>query len=157
MSGFLSRLWKKGKPARQTANPRPAFELERVDFDLDDPRIPDNSRPLVRQIRALIEDIDERARKSENFSTNSLEIRTMRNVHLPKMLLSYVEIPEQHRAEIFRRTGRSASYLLHQGLSKMVDRLTAMSKSMAEGNIDTFTLNLRFIETRYGDEFSVID
>lgn len=133
------------------------METKRIHFDLDDPRIPDNSRALVKKIRDLITDIEERAQQQEAFCPNSIEIRMMRDVHLPKMLISYVEIPEQHRAEIFRRTGRSASYMLHEGLVKMADRLTAMSISMAQGNIDTFTSNLRFIESRYGEEFTPLD
>jgi hypothetical protein len=135
----------------------PAVEPERIEFNLDDSRIPDNSRALVKSIRELITDIDKRAAQQEAFCPNGIEIRMMRDVHLPKMLISYIEIPEQHRAEIFRKTGRSASYMLHEGLKKMADRLTAMSTSMAQGNIDTFTSNLRFIESRYGEEFTPLD
>jgi hypothetical protein len=124
----------------------PAVEPERIEFNLDDSRI-----------RELITDIDKRAAQQEAFCPNGIEIRMMRDVHLPKMLISYIEIPEQHRAEIFRKTGRSASYMLHEGLKKMADRLTAMSTSMAQGNIDTFTSNLRFIESRYGEEFTPLD
>jgi hypothetical protein len=47
--------------------------------------------------------------------------------------------------------------MLHEGLKKMADRLSAMSMSMAQGNIDTFTSNLRFIEARYGEGFSPLD
>ena len=153
---IFSRLFnRKSEPPPVT--PAPMVEPERVKFDLDDPRIPDNSRALVRKIRDLITDIEKRAAQQEAFCPNGHEIRMMRDVHLPKMLISYVEIPEQHRAEIFRRTGRSASYMLHEGLVKMADRLTAMSVSMAQGNIDTFTSNLRFIESRYGEEFKPLD
>ncbi len=154
--GLLSGLFGKKETPAPPAAPAPAAP-PRVEFDLDDPRIPDNSRALVVKIRELIDDIQKRAAQAEDFSQTGVEIRMMRDVHLPKMLISYVEIPEQHRAEIFRKTGRSASYMLHEGLSKMADRLTAMSVSMAQGNIDTFTSNLRFIESRYGEEFKPLD
>jgi hypothetical protein len=157
IAGLFSKLVKRTGPRTAPAPAPPTPEPERVAFDLDDPRIPDNSRALVKKISELITDIDMRAATEEGFSTNGIEIRMMRDVHLPKMLLSYVEIPEQHRAEIFRKTGRSASYMLHEGLKKMADRLNAMSTSMAQGNIDTFTSNLRFIESRYGESFSPLD
>lgn len=153
---LFSKIFNRNEQAPPIAVPRPV-EPQPVKFDLDDPRIPDNSRALVKKIRDLITDIEQRAAQQEAFCPNSLEIRTMRDVHLPKMLISYVEIPEQHRAEIFRKTGRSASYMLHEGLAKMADRLTAMSVSMAQGNIDAFTSNLRFIEARYGEEFTPLD
>jgi hypothetical protein len=157
MGELFSRLFKRQRRVPVVEAPPPAPVFERVEFDLDDPRIPDNSRALVKKISDLITDIDQRAAQQEAFCPNGIEIRMMRDVHLPKMLISYVEIPEQHRAEIFRKTGRSASYMLHEGLKKMAARLTAMSTSMAQGNIDTFTSNLRFIESRYGEEFSPLD
>jgi hypothetical protein len=156
IGNFFSKLFKSKNTPAPPAAPR-AAEPQRIEFDLEDPRIPDNSRALVKSIRELMTDIEKRAAQQEEFCTNSSEIRMMRDVHLPKMLISYIEIPEQHRAEIFRKTGRSASYMLHEGLRKMSDRLTAMSTSMAQGNIDTFTSNLRFIESRYGEEFKSVD
>ncbi len=153
---MFSKLFKKKNVTPPPAE-LPVAVPERIEFDLDDPRIPDNSRKLVQTIRDLITDIDKRAAQQAEFCPNGIEIRMMRDVHLPKMLISYIEIPEQHRAEIFRKTGRSASYMLHEGLKKMEDRLTAMSTSMAQGNIDTFTSNLRFIESRYGEEFTPFD
>jgi hypothetical protein len=156
IGNLFSKLFKNKDVAPPSAE-LPAVEPERIEFNLEDPRIPDNSRALVKSIRELITDIDKRAAQQEAFCPNGIEIRTMRDVHLPKMLISYIEIPEQHRAEIFRKTGRSASYMLHEGLKKMADRLTAMSTSMAQGNIDTFTSNLRFIESRYGEEFTPLD
>lgn len=153
---MLSKLFKQKSVAPPFAK-LPPVEFEFIDFDLEDSRIPENSRALVKIIRELITDIDKRAAQQEAFCPNGIEIRMMRDVHLPKILISYIEIPEQHRAEIFRRSGRSASYMLHEGLTKMADRLTAMSTSMAQGNINTFTSNLRFIEARYGEEFTPLD
>jgi hypothetical protein len=156
IGGLFSKLFKSKEEAPAPTPPAVA-EPERIEFDLNDPRIPDNSRKLVKTIQELITDIEKRAAQQEAFCPNGAEIRMMRDIHLPKMLISYIEIPEQHRAEIFRKTGRSASYMLHEGLKKMADRLTAMSTSMAQGNIDTFTSNLRFIESRYGEEFKPLD
>ncbi len=72
--------------------------------------------------------------------------------HLPKMIRSYREIPPQHRAEIFRKTGRSASYALNDGLDKMIQRLRDISLHLAQDDINSFTANLDFIDRRYGDD-----
>ena len=39
---------------------------------------------------------------------------------------------------LFRTTGRSASFLLNDGLEKLAIRLRTMSRSQAQGNIDAF-------------------
>ena len=66
------------------------------------------------------------------------------------MLRSYADIPPEHRAEIFRETGRSASFLLNERLDKIVDRLEEMSRQLARGNLDAFSENIRFVDTKYG-------
>jgi hypothetical protein len=154
---LFSKLFKKKNVALPAAAEVVIVAPDRIDFDFEDRRIPDNSRKLVKTICELITDIEKRSEQQEVFCPNTIEIRMMRDVHLPKMLISYIEIPEQHRAEIFRKTGRSASYMLKEGLTKMAERLNSMSTSMAQGNIDTFTQNLRFIESRYGEEFTSFD
>lgn len=128
-----------------------------ITVDYEDERIPDNCRPLIAQIRFLITDIEQRAAAQPLFCDKILELKQMRDQHLPKMLLSYFDIPAQHRAEIFRRTGKSASYMLNQSLTTMAERLDQMSKSMAKNNIDTFDQNMRFIEVRYGEGYSPVD
>ena len=75
----------------------------------------------------------------------------MRDLHLPQLIASYADIPPAHRAEIFRATGRSASYNLNEGLDRMISRAEALSRSLAQEDINSFADNLRFIERRYGN------
>ena len=104
---------------------------------------------------ALIDDIDAAAAGEASWSPLLIEIRQLSEIHLPTLIKSYIDIPAAHRSEIFRKTGRSASFLLNEGLEKMNDRLRAMSLSLAQGNIEAFTSNMRFIEMRYSkDQFS---
>ena len=86
-----------------------------------------------------------------------IEIHQISDVHLPTLIKSYIDIPAAHRAEVFRKTGRSASFLLNDGLDKMADRLRSMSLSMAQGNIDAFASTMRFIDMRYGANGLSID
>lgn len=132
-------------------NPKPAAIPAAAAFDYADPRIPDASRNRIAQVLGLIAEIETAATGEPAWSPLLAEIRQLSEIHLPSLIKSYIDIPAAHRAEIFRKTGRSASFLLNDGLDKMNDRLRAMSLSLAQGNIDAFTRNMRFIEMRYGE------
>ena len=108
-------------------------------------------------MQALIADIEARAAVESEWSPVLLELRQMGDVHLPTLLQSYIDIPPAHRAEIFRKTGHSASFALNDGLDRMADRLREMSSSLAQGNLDAFTANMRFIESRYGAGYAPFD
>ena len=99
---------------------------------------------------ALIADIEAAATGEASWNPLLIEIRQLSEVHLPTLIKSDINIPAAHRAEFFRKTGRSASFLLNKGLEKMDERLHTMSLSLAQGNIDAFTRNMGFIDMRYG-------
>lgn len=98
----------------------------------------------------LISDIVDRRDESGGLASTHAEVQQIRDVHVPQLIASYAEIPPQHRAEIFRSTGQSASYNLNAGLDRVIARLEQMSRSLAQDDIDGFADNLRFIEQRYG-------
>jgi hypothetical protein len=115
----------------------------------NDDRLPDSSRVKVVKIRALLLELEERAAERGLFE-ETLELQRLKTAHLPRLLQSYVEIPPEHRAEVFRETGRSASFLLNERLDKIVARLEDMSRQLARGNLDAFAENIRFVDNRYG-------
>jgi hypothetical protein len=147
----------KGSRQRGAGSDPSAFEQEPLapsevtSFDYADTRIPDASRNQIAKVLALIAEIEAAASGEADWNPLLIEIRQLSEVHLPALIKSYIDIPAAHRAEIFRKTGRSASFLLNDGLDKMNDRLRAMSLSLAQGNIDAFTRNMRFIDMRYGE------
>ncbi len=152
MAGFLEKLagWL-GGPA--PSPPAPALIAPVVpSISAEDARLPDASRPLVARMLALIADIEARTQDDAMMVSALTEVRQMRDSHLPRLVDSYAEIPASHRAEIFRETGRSASYNLNQGFEKMIARLETLSRSLAQEEIDSFADNLRFIEHRYGKD-----
>lgn len=152
MPSFLERVaaWL-GAPA----GPTPAAEPPRARagppaLSPDDPRLPDASRPKVSRILELAADIEARAARDLLLTEAATEVRQMRDQHLPQLVGSYADIPPAHRAEIFRATGRSASYNLNQALDRMIERAEALSRDLAQEDINSFADNLRFIERRYG-------
>jgi hypothetical protein len=105
----------------------------------------------VAKLLALIADIQARGERDPLLASSLTEVRQMRDLHLPQLIASYADIPPAHRAEIFRATGRSASYNLNEGLDRMISRAEALSRSLAQEDINSFADNLRFIERRYGN------
>ncbi|WP_249403537.1 hypothetical protein [Sphingomonas sp. CFBP 13720] len=157
MAGFLDRLvtWLGGPPPPPSGLPEPvsaAAVPSRPSILPDDARLPEASRPLVARLLSLIADIEARTQDDAVLVSALTEVRQMRDDHLPRLVTSYAEIPAAHRAEIFRRTGRSASYNLNQGFERMIERLETLSRSLAQDDIDSFADNLRFIEHRYGND-----
>lgn len=148
-----------GGDAQARTPTRPAAEAERPSapaFSSEDPRLPDAARPRVARLLALAADIEARAAKDPLLASAVIEARQMRDQHLPQLVASYAEIPPAHRAEIFRATGRSASYKLNEAIDRMIAKAEALSRSLAEDDINSFADNLRFIDQRYGssDPFS---
>ncbi|WP_242151605.1 hypothetical protein [Sphingomonas sp. BAUL-RG-20F-R05-02] len=152
MTGFLDKLavWLNGPASPAPAPPRAEPPAPAV--SADDPRLPDASRPLVARLLALIADIEARSQGDALMVSALTEVRQMRDSHLPRLIESYAEIPPAHRAEIFRQTGRSASYNLNQGFERMIERVETLSRTLAQGDLDSFADNLKFIETRYGKD-----
>lgn len=152
MVGFLDKLagWLGGSQRTEPEPPR--AEPPKPAISPEDPRLPDASRPVVAQLLSLIADIEARTQDDALLVSALTEVRQMRDTHLPRLIESYAEIPASHRAEIFRQTGRSASYNLNQGLERMVARLETLSRSLAQEDLDSFADNLRFIEHRYGKD-----
>jgi hypothetical protein len=135
-------------PMPLPASPSPAAEPS---ITADDERIPDASRPKVAKLLALVAEIEARAAREPLLAPALTEVRQMRDLHLPQLVASYADIPPAHRTEIFRATGRSASYNLNEGLDRMITRAEALSRSLAQEDINSFADNLRFIEKRYGN------
>ncbi|KMS56652.1 hypothetical protein V474_14845 [Novosphingobium barchaimii LL02] len=152
VAGFLERLagWLGG--GTPPAPPPAPREAQKPTISAEDSRLPDASRPLVARLLSLIADIEARTHDDSLMVSALTEVRQMRDSHLPQLVTSYAEIPASHRAEIFRQTGKSASYNLNQGFERMISRLETLSRSLAQEDLDSFADNLRFIEHRYGDD-----
>jgi hypothetical protein len=145
-----------GDAAEAVVGEGPRAQAPRPELQVDERKIPASARERVALIRSLLDELD--ARRRERPAMGELgELERMRSTHLPRLLQSYIEIPAEHRGEVFRETGRSASYLLNDRLDKMIARLREISKMLAQGDIDSFTQNIGFIDSQYGPGFSPFD
>jgi hypothetical protein len=144
-------------PAAESAAPPPALPAPAVaDDTIADDRLPPSALGRVKKIRASLAALEQQAEARHLFD-ESLEIRRLKSNHLPRLLRSYIDIPPEHRPEVFRETGRSASYLLNERLDKILERLQEMSRQLARGNLNAFAENIRFVDVQYGESGSPFD
>ena len=143
-----------GEPDEEEARAPSAAPAAAVDATADPlgadwkKRIPQSSLQRVLAIRDLVQDL-EKETATRGMQTELDELGRVKATHLPRLIQSYIEIPEQHRADVFRETGKSASFLLNESLDKMLARLRDISSQLARGNITTFAENVRFVDLYY--------
>ncbi len=121
-------------------------------FDYTDERIPDSAKAKAAQILAAIDAVEKAMEREQVPSFNRVDTVQMRDIHLPQLLQSYIDVPPSHRSEIFRKTGKSASFLLGASLDKLQERVDSMLRDLAQHDIDAFTNNTKFINERYSTD-----
>lgn len=147
--GRLSRAFR-SEPHQPAPQPAPPA-LPAVVIDYEDDRIPDKARERVRRIMACLGEVQTALAREPMPGFSLVDIEQMRDEHLPKLIKSYIDIPEAHRAEIFRKTGKSASFILNDSLDQMQKRIDDLLRNLAQKDIDAFTNNTRFVGERYSN------
>jgi hypothetical protein len=77
------------------------------------------------------------------------DVRRLIGEHLPGMVASYTRIPAHLRDE--QRSGKTADQQLTEGLSRITDEIDALSRKLAEGDIDALATEARYLDYRYGN------
>jgi len=153
---FLSSSDERSAESVQSVDRRAAAEAAplaaNLGFSFQDERIPSASKPKIETIFGLLSEIEDQAKLTSAGRDALDEARRIKKIYLPEMMNSYFVIPAAHRAEIFRKTGKSASFQLNDRLDKIVYELRSISSSFAAGQIDNFTINLKFIDKKFTDE-----
>lgn len=120
-------------------------------FDYSDERIPRGARTKAQKILESIAAVESAMEREQVPTFSRVDTGQMRDVHLPQLLQSYIDIPANHRDEIFKKTGKSASFILGESLDKLQERVDAMLRDLAQHDLDAFTNNTRFINERYSN------
>jgi hypothetical protein len=149
--GFFSRVARvfSSSPADPVANPAVTAPPPPAKMDYEDSRIPAGAKEKVRHILACLTEVEELMAREQLAGFTRVDIEQMRQQHLPKLIKSYIDIPPAHRSEIFRRTGKSASYVLEDSLGQMQAKVDDIMRNLAQHDIDAFADNTRFIKERY--------
>jgi hypothetical protein len=77
------------------------------------------------------------------------DVRRLIGEHLPGMVASYTRIPAHLRNET--RGGKTADAQLIEGLGKIGEEIDALSRRLAEGDIDSLATEARYLDYRYGN------
>lgn len=143
-------------PAATTPAPAPVPEPPAPVRDetlemASDPRVPNKCREKSAAVIGTIDVL--RGRMTDRSATDPLrvEVEAIRTRHLSEALHGYTDIPEEHRADFFRRTGKSASFHLAETIDVMARRLDEISRILAAEKLDRFANSNKFIDTQYGD------
>ncbi|WP_240700580.1 hypothetical protein [Sphingobium sp. MP9-4] len=121
-------------------------------IDYEDERVPGPAKDRIRRIHACLQQVEAAMERETIPGFSRVDVEQMRSHHLPKLVKSYIDIPALHRSEIFRKTGKSASFILNESLDKMQSRIDEILRNLAQHDIDAFTQNTQFIGQRYADE-----
>jgi hypothetical protein len=153
-NSFIARI---GKALRgetpQVLPPVPAAPaIPPVHVDYEDSRIPASAKDRIRRIQACLHEVEAALAREDMPGFSRIDIDQMREQHLPKLVKSYIDIPEAHRSEIFRKTGKSASFILNDSLEQMQSKIDTILRNLAQKDIDAFTNNIKFVDERYADQ-----
>lgn len=147
----LRKMFAASEPAAGLA-PEPSSPAPRQPaFDYDDERIPASARQKIAGILVSLVEVEAMMDREQVRTVSRTEIELMRGEHLPKLVKSYIDIPPAHRAEIFRKTGKSASFILEESLDTMQGRIDEIARNLAQHDLDAFASNAAFISRRYSD------
>lgn len=147
--GLFDSLRKMFATPEPAAGPAPASRQPA--FDYDDKRIPAGARQKIAGILASLIEVEAMMDREQVQAVSRTEIELMQGEHLPKLVRSYIDIPAAHRAEIFRKTGKSASFILEESLDAMQGRIDEIARNLAQHDLDAFASNAAFISRRYSD------
>lgn len=145
----ISRAFRSDATPEQAVPAAPAVPPVMVDYE--DESIPGSARDRVRRILACLAEVEAALSRETLPGFTGVDIIQMREEHLPRLIKSYIDIPDAHRAEIFRKTGKSASFILNDSLDQMQQRIDSILRSLAQKDIDAFTNNTRFVDERYAE------
>ncbi len=136
-------------PSAPSAPPPSPARAHGIDYD--DERVPAPARKKIDAILAALAEVGAMIEREAVQAVSRTEIELMRDEHLPKLVKSYIDIPAAHRAEIFRKTGKSASFILEESLDTMKGRIDEIARNLAQHDLDAFSSNAAFISRRYSD------
>jgi hypothetical protein len=147
--GFLRRIARALGSAPEPAAPPPPAAPPRPAMDYADNRIPTGAKERIARILSTLTEVEAAMAREPIPGITAIDLVQLRDQHLPTLVKSYIDIPPAHRSEIFRKTGKSASFILDEGLDQMQRRVDDIMRNLAQQDIDAFTNNTRFIGERY--------
>ena len=107
--------------------------------------------PAVQVVQDMGVQLDALGLQLESIDQNhpkAREVRKLVGEHLPEMVESYRRIPAHMRGE--KRGDRTPDEQLTEGLGKISEEISSVTRQLAEGSLDDLAIKHRYLDYRYG-------
>lgn len=113
--------------------------------------LPGEARERIAQIQPLLDENIRRIGSDPASPQLAIEMKQMKDNHLPALIRAYEGIPPAHRRDRLPGTDVDATQRLCEGLDRMLARVRAVENEISRGSLDAFADNARFVAARYGE------
>tara|TARA_B000000460_G_scaffold242924_1_gene211213 strand:- start:196 stop:900 length:705 start_codon:yes stop_codon:yes gene_type:complete len=113
--------------------------------------VPSGAQDRIRRILASLEGVQVAMSREEIPSFNRVDAEQMRDLHLPKLVKIYIDIPAAPRPEICTEQENRRVFRLNESLDQIKSKIDDILRNLAQHDIDAFTNNILFIVQKYLD------
>ncbi|RST30866.1 hypothetical protein HMF7854_08445 [Sphingomonas ginkgonis] len=114
------------------------------------PALPAPAQTVVDQISARLSPLRETLGRLPDLDPQAQDARRLMSVHLPGLVERYRNVPAAFRTEADGE-GKTVDQRLVESLEAGRDALDDISQNLARADVDAFSTQGRFIQSRYGD------
>lgn len=111
--------------------------------------LPAQAQAIVDGISAELATLKQTLERVDPLDPDAQDARRLMSVHLPPLIERYANVPEAFRSEADAE-GKTVDQRLVEGLSASRIALNEVSERLAKRDLDAFSTQGRFIESRYG-------
>jgi hypothetical protein len=111
--------------------------------------LPAPAQTVVDQISASLSTLKSTLERVDPLDPDAQDARRLMSVHLPGLIERYANVPPAYRSEADGE-GKTVDERLVEGLSASRTALNEVSERLAKRDVDAFSTQGRFIESRYG-------
>jgi hypothetical protein len=111
--------------------------------------LPAPAQTVVDQISAELSTLKGTLERVDPLDPDAQDARRLMSVHLPGLIERYANVPPAYRSEADAE-GKTVDQRLVEGLAASRTALLEVSERLAKRDVDAFSTQGRFIESRYG-------
>ncbi|WP_300973999.1 hypothetical protein [Sphingomonas sp. LHG3406-1] len=111
--------------------------------------LPAPAQPVLDQITAELTTLKQTLERVDLLDPDAQDARRLMSVHLPGLIDRYANVPPAYRSEADAE-GKTVDQRLVEGLAASRTALSEVSERLAKRDVDAFSTQGRFIESKYG-------
>ena len=111
--------------------------------------LPAPAQDVVDQINSSLGTLKQTLERTDPMDPDAQDARRLMSIHLPGLIDRYAKVPPAYRSETDGE-GKTIDQRLVEGLSATRTALGEVSERLAKRDVDAFSTQGRFIESKYG-------